>query len=205
WDHGDLHPLTKTNPIQATGAHISIIGHITADELRRHLTEAEMGNGFANRFLWIAVRRSKEIPNPTGVPDEILAPLIERLTGVLLFAQSVGELVRTDTAERLWAGVYPVLSECKPRLGGAVFDPAEAQVMRVACLYALLDLSARVLTRHLTAAMALWRYVEASARWVFGTNVGNAIADRILAAVRGNGPLSETQIRDIFGRNRLAS
>jgi hypothetical protein len=29
WDKGDLHPLTKTSRIKATGAHISIIGHIT--------------------------------------------------------------------------------------------------------------------------------------------------------------------------------
>ena len=36
WDTGNLHPLTKSNPIRATDAHLSVIGHITRDELLRH-------------------------------------------------------------------------------------------------------------------------------------------------------------------------
>ena len=32
WDTGDLATLTKNNPTKATGAHVSIIGHITKDE-----------------------------------------------------------------------------------------------------------------------------------------------------------------------------
>jgi len=56
WDSGNLHPLTKSNPIRATGAHISIIGHITHEELLRYLTETEQANGFANRFIWLMVR-----------------------------------------------------------------------------------------------------------------------------------------------------
>ncbi|MFH1738228.1 MAG: hypothetical protein ABIH23_04420, partial [bacterium] len=37
WDTGNLRTLTKTDPIIATGAHISIISHITCDELKKHL------------------------------------------------------------------------------------------------------------------------------------------------------------------------
>jgi hypothetical protein len=51
WDIGTLHPLTKNNPIGATNAHISIIGHITKAELLRYLDDTEMANGYANRFL----------------------------------------------------------------------------------------------------------------------------------------------------------
>lgn len=51
WDGGNLNPLTKSNPIKATGAHISIIGHITKAELLRHLTATEQSNGFANRSV----------------------------------------------------------------------------------------------------------------------------------------------------------
>ena len=53
WDSGDLRSLTKNSPARATGAHVSIIGHITKDELRRLLTETESANGFANRFLFL--------------------------------------------------------------------------------------------------------------------------------------------------------
>lgn len=55
--------MVKTAPAKATGAHISLIGHITRDELRRLLTQTESANGFANRFCWLAVKRSKCLPD----------------------------------------------------------------------------------------------------------------------------------------------
>jgi len=76
WDGGNLNPLTKSNPIKATGAHVSIIGHITRDELLRYLNATEQANGFANRFCWLMAYRSKFISNPVGIPDETLSPLI---------------------------------------------------------------------------------------------------------------------------------
>ena len=51
WDRGWLQTMTKTNAAKATDAHVSLIGHVTADELRRELSSTEAGNGFANRFL----------------------------------------------------------------------------------------------------------------------------------------------------------
>jgi len=62
WDGRDLDILTK-NPLRATGAHISIIGHITCEELTKLLNTTEAANGFANRFLWVCVRRSKLLPH----------------------------------------------------------------------------------------------------------------------------------------------
>ena len=55
WDHGALRILVSGRqkaPIAATDAHVSVIAHITADEVRRLLTETEAVNGFENRFLW---------------------------------------------------------------------------------------------------------------------------------------------------------
>jgi hypothetical protein len=201
WDCGNLHPLTKHNPIRATGAHISIIGHITRDELLRHLSETEQANGFANRFVWLVLKRSKVISNPTGCPQEVLNPLVSRLREAQAFAQTVTEMARDLEAETQWAEVYPTLSEGKPGLLGAILARAEAQVMRLGCIYALLDRSETVRPAHLRAALALWKYAEASARYIFGERLGNYTADRILAAIRENGGLSETMIRDDFSRN----
>jgi len=61
-DGRTLQNLTKNSPARATGAHISSIGHITADELRRYLTATESANGFGNRQLWICTKRSKLLP-----------------------------------------------------------------------------------------------------------------------------------------------
>jgi len=34
--------MTKNSPLSATGGHISIVGHITTDELRRRLNRTEV-------------------------------------------------------------------------------------------------------------------------------------------------------------------
>src|SRR5439155_10422917 len=59
WDNGNLSTLTKNSPLRATGAHVSVIAHVTQPELLANLTEVERANGFANRFLFMLVRRSK--------------------------------------------------------------------------------------------------------------------------------------------------
>ena len=66
WETGDLRTMTKNSPARATDAHISFVGHITRQENRRLLTETESANGFANRICWLAVRRSKCLPEGGG-------------------------------------------------------------------------------------------------------------------------------------------
>jgi Protein of unknown function (DUF3987) len=205
WDHGNLNPLTKSNPIKATGAHISIVGHITREELLRYLTETEQANGFANRFIWLMIYRSKCIPNPTGVPDEILFPLIEKLRNRVETARRVGEIVRTDRAAKILEGIYPELSDGKPGLLGRVLGRSEAQVMRIACLYSLMDGRERVDVDHLTAALALWDYSEKSAAAIFGEMSGDPMADRILAALDDQQEMTETEIRDLFVRHKSST
>jgi hypothetical protein len=46
WDHGNLQVITKHTPERATEAHISVIAHVTAEELLRELTDTEQVNGF---------------------------------------------------------------------------------------------------------------------------------------------------------------
>lgn len=206
WDSGDLRPMTKNNPIKASGAHISILSHITRTELLRHLRETEKANGFANRFIWLMVKRTKEIPNPTGVPDEILTPLAERLKIAIQFSRSTCLVGRDEEAEGLWSGIYSQLSKGRPGMVGAITGRAEAQVMRLAMIYALMDNSNRIRAVHLKAALALWDYAEASVSWIFGQQLGDPTTDRIIEALRSSvGGLSETEIRDLFGRHKSAN
>jgi hypothetical protein len=87
WDGDRLRTLTKNNPTRATGAHVSIIGHITKSELLRHLNETEAANGFANRFLWLMVRRSKELPFGGEWDAVDTSPLVRRLDCAVRFAR----------------------------------------------------------------------------------------------------------------------
>jgi hypothetical protein len=201
WDTGTLRVLTKTTPAKATNAHISIIGHVTRDELRRYLTTTEAGNGFANRFLWCCVRRSKVLPEGGAqVLDEKLA---DGLRASIRFSQSCGEITRDDGARAIWRDVYAELSEGHSGLHGAVTSRSEAQVMRLACLYAVLDQSAVVSKEHLLAALAVWDYVDESCRYIFGQLLGDNVADRILEQIQAaqTTGVTRTEIRDLFGRN----
>jgi Protein of unknown function (DUF3987) len=73
WDGDTLSTMTRNNPLKATGAHISIIGHITDTELKARLTRTDAANGFANRFLFVLVRRSQLLPFGGDLTDsEIL-------------------------------------------------------------------------------------------------------------------------------------
>lgn len=204
WDTGKLRTLTKNSPACATDAHISIIGHITKDELTRYLNTTEASNGFANRFLWACVRRSKVLPEGGRLDEVDFGEIAWRLREARDFAIGVQEMKRDTEARALWYQVYEKLSEGKPGLLGAVTSRAEAQVMRLACLYALLNCSAVIGRKHLEAALALWLYCENSARFIFGDALGDPVADEILRALRevGDAGLTRTQIRDLFGRNR---
>jgi len=206
WDGGQLRVMTRRNPVKASETHISCVAHITRDELLRLATDTDAANGLFNRWLWVAVRRSKTLPFGGDLPPEALNGLVTRLHNVVRFAATVGRIPFEDAAASLWQAVYPELSEAKPGLLGAVTARAEAQALRLAALYAVLDLSAVICREHLEAALAVWAYCEASARWVFGDKLGDGTADTILAALRGAGDagMSRTEISALFGRNLAA-
>ncbi len=90
WDDGQLSPLTRNNPIKSTGAHVSLFAHITQHELLSRLDETSKANGFANRFIWVFVRRSKELPEGAIIPDEINDHLAGRLSTAVDFARRGG-------------------------------------------------------------------------------------------------------------------
>jgi hypothetical protein len=203
WDRGDLSSLTKNSPARATGAHVSIIGHITKDELLRCLSATEMANGFANRFLWVCVRRSKLLPEGGNFDLGEHPDLVRRLDHALKFGRTGGEMRRDDEAQEIWRTVYPELSEERPGLLGSIISRAPAQVLRLSVLYALLDESLFIRPAHLLAALAVWAYCEASAHFIFGDSLGYPEADRILSELRQNPEgLTRTEISGLFGRHR---
>jgi hypothetical protein len=205
WDTGDLRVLTKTTPARATGAHISILGHITRDELLRHLNATEMANGFANRFLWVCASRSKLLPEGGHIHEVDFTGLTNRLRDAVRTASTAGELKRDEKARRVWGDVYAELSDGKLGMFGCVSSRAEAQVLRLSLNYALLDGARAIRVEHLLAALAVWDYCENSAKYIFGDAVGDPVADSILKALRSEPKgLSRTEISSLFGRNQTA-
>jgi Protein of unknown function (DUF3987) len=100
WDGREVtQTLTKNNPAKATGAHVSPIGHITAEELHRYLTATETANGFGNRFLFACVKRSKLLPDGGRVAESAIVPLRERLAAAVAFTRTVGVVPRHPSAD----------------------------------------------------------------------------------------------------------
>jgi hypothetical protein len=195
WETGTLRTLTKNAPAVATGAHIAIIAHITKQELLRYLDSTELANGFANRFLWVCVKRSKLLPEGGNLPETERQRLGREIAASLDFARDVQLVGRDAKATELWREVYPTLSDGKPGIFGAVTSRSEAQVLRLALIYALLDRSGEVRVEHLAAALAIWSYAEDSARYIFGDATGDGNADEILRALRlAPGGMTRTEI-----------
>lgn len=197
----------KEEPVVATGAHISMIGHITADELRRYLSNTETANGFGNRIIWVCTRRSKSLPDGSNIPTKTIEELGRRMEEAIRFGRKIGELKRNEEAREIWHAVYENLSEGKPGLTGSMLARAEAHTMRFACIYALLDKSQEIRAEHLTAALALWDYCEQSVRYIFGDSTGDGVADEILRLLRVDGKrgVTRTEIINHFGRNESAA
>jgi hypothetical protein len=206
WDGTTLSTLTRNNRARATDTHISLIGHITIEELRRRLDATEAANGFGNRFLWVVVRRSKLLPEGGTPPQHELNQLAGRLRRALDHSRSLGQVNRDDNARRLWHEVYPSLTTGHGGLAGTLTSRAEAQVTRLSLTYALLDEADAIGEQHLRAALALWDYSLRSVLHIFGDSTGNPHADTILRALRANPQgLTRTEIRDLFGRHLTAA
>jgi len=202
WDTGNLRTLTKNSPAHATGAHISIIGHITEDELLRYLDDTEVASGWANRFIFVCVRRCNILPHGGRPNDEILRPIIQRMKDARQQAENTTEVTLSQEARHMWEVAYPTLSADIPGLLGAVTARAEAQTIRLAMIYALLDGNSVIRGEHLRAAIAFWEYAHQSAQQIFGDALGVRTADAILHGLLDSPEgLTRTQIRNLLGRH----
>ena len=203
WDGDTLQIVTKKDSMTAEGAHVSIISHITAEELTTTLRDLAVMNGFANRFLYFDVFRSKLLPEGGTQLMHIVEPLAERLRDRLTAARNrQGAIFKTDAARELWASIYGA-HPSETGLLGSLCARYEAQILRLAVCYALFDGASDIDVEHIRAAKAVWDYSAASAEHIFGTRFGNEDADRLLDELRAVYPdgLDFTQQSNLFGRH----
>lgn len=205
WDSGDLRVMTRHSPLQATGAHVSLIGHVTPHELRQELKSTDMANGFINRFVLLLVRRSQLLPEGGTVDDRLFADLVRRFGLATETARRIGLVKRDDQATAYWAERYSPITRDRPGLVGAVCNRAATHVRRFSLLYALADQSPVVRLEHLKAAVAVWNFSEASAQIIFNQRTGNRLSDYLLEVLRGcPDGLTRTQLSAVLSRNRPA-
>jgi hypothetical protein len=207
-----LRVVGKHFPEKATKAHISLIGHITREELKSSLKAVDQENGFANRVIWIASQRSKKLPCPGWIAWENHPTIIKKLREIIeIFSLEVSPKGRrmafSQPAEALWIDFYNSIDDVRTGVMQKLTARAEAHVLRLSMIYAVLDKSASIEPKHLNAAIAVWSYSEASVKWAFGSSSGNPAADKILEELKRkpNG-MTRTEIQaEVFHRHCPAS
>jgi len=205
WDGRPLAILTRTAPARATGAHISLIGHITQAELRRHTTTIELANGYLNRILIVACRRQRLLPEG-GHPDPLAATSLARLLAqALARAQTAGHVRLDEEARELWHHAYHQLAQPQSGVLGQITARSEAHVIRLALLSALADGKQNIGPPHLHAALALHDYAARSADWALTGATGQPLAEQIHAALQASpAGLTRSQISDTLNHNQPA-
>lgn len=203
WDGRPLQLITRSAPARASVAHVAVIGHITAAELRAGLDAIALSNGFMNRFVLLACRRVRLLPEG-GDPNPLSGSGAEQeLAAALRAARRRGELRFSLGARIAWWEGYEELSSPAQGLVGAMTARGEAHVLRLALIYALLEQRNEIELVHLKAALALWDYAVRSAAWAFGTASGDPLAEQIHAALMASPlGLTRTELRDLFQRNQ---
>lgn len=198
WDGVPLGRFLAREQSLVTWHHVAISAHVTVVELRQRLTNTDAANGFANRFLWLAVRRTKLVPFPKS-PRELVRPYARPLYDAIEVAQTPGNLEWSPAAADRWEELYAA-SSARPRHGmlGALLARSEAQIARLALLYALLDRGSEVGAQHLAAAEALWDFAERSVAHIFGRSTGDRHADALLTYL-ADGPIEWMEARKALG------
>lgn len=215
WDKTTFEVVNKNSPIRAQ-AMISLVGHITPQELLTTLSDRDLSNGFANRILWVRAESSKDVPD-TGTKFD-WSHLAQRLRQSEHIASVIGELDFDAEARELWHSVYPQLKNRPDNVFGKVTARARPNVKRMAMIYALLPPTShgvigttalellqanKIGILPLQAALAAWHYAEDSAQVTFaGSSVARSeeTLKVKIAVAKNNGKLTSSQLHSLFSR-----
>ena len=211
WDSDVLDITTRKFSAHGANLHVSLLGHITIEGLRRQLTKAEALEGFANRFLFFLVRNSgKQLPFGGNLQREELNALARKVRAAIRRAREMtGPLVWTPGAEALYEQYYDEMSKDEPGgLLGGIVARNQPQTLRLALTYALTDQEPRRIdVPHLRAAKAVWDYCRTSAVYIFGDSTGDDVAERIrtrLIEIDPDPLYRDSIYRDLFQKNETS-
>lgn len=211
YDAGVLQSMTSGSPLKATGTHIVITPQVTPAELVAKLTATDVANGLANRFMIVASRMSKVLPEGSAPDGVRLCAFEDRLRQVLtdLHAKCYdkAEITRTAAGRDLWVAEYHRRFEERREQPESPVKSLlarwHANTARLSVVYALLDGSLQVDEVHVRAALAAWDYVESSTRYVFGSEAGDRDLGRLMEYINESSGRTRTDISvDLFQRHK---
>ncbi|HLS76651.1 MAG TPA: DUF3987 domain-containing protein [Nocardia sp.] len=198
WEGGDLSTLT-VNARVAPESHVGVLAHITPEEFRAKLSDADMAGGTYNRFLPLAVAWSKALPDSQGADPGMTLSLAAGLADRLNTGGQLGLLDLGDQARGLWRELYLEFNTDAHDPTVATFvSRALPYCKRIAAIHAALDGTNEISLAHLEPAAALVRYSIDSARALF---VDTSTPAKLLAWITEAGDQGRTRkdiTRDYF-------
>lgn len=204
WDGGTLAPMTKNNRLKSTDPHINTLGHITQIELKLLISSADIYNGLSNRFLWACVRRTKKFAFPQRMDDQKVMSLALRLSEALIKSEVEEVVELSGDAKKYWAEQYLIVSTDMTGTTGSITSRSEAQVLRVALVFCLLEGVGTIEKCHIEAAVFLVSYCNESVNFIFSTPLENEAgtdANKLLAALAKK-TMTQTEISRLFSNNK---
>lgn len=215
WDTGRIASPSKNNEIAVNGAHISLIGCISKEELLAETMAVDAQNGTLNRFLFACSRRSRLLPEGGDFDSLIQSPrwseLQEQFATNIQKAmpqdQALCRIDRDTTAQDEWGrnqtpdrGMYKLLSQPRIGLWGTVTARGAQQVIRLSTINAVINGLSGIPGDEdglrggpQTAAIEQWRFCDHSARYIFGDRMDDVVAIRIMEILRETGTAGTTR------------
>ena len=209
WDSGVLSVLNRAH-LKASGSHVVIIGHITPNEFRVKLAESDMAGGTYNRFLPLFVDRSKRLPIPPALDDEVIDILGRRLTRSIDAAREVRQVGLDGEAVKVWTNdIYEEFTtfDDESAVYTQFIQRAAPYCRRIAALEAALAGRHSADADDIRAGAAAVRYAIGSARYVLGRTSRNPDLDKIRRAIGTAGPdgIFASEVSALFSRNKSAA
>jgi hypothetical protein len=197
-----LRNTTKKDATIATDPYISLLGHMTQEELVG-IERTAISNGFLNRCLWFYAARARLVPNPE--PVVYSASLKSEFHQALCFALGGGDVdimalspepvlvPLSAQAQEWWNGFHREMTDPREETVGKIVARTPSQIRKVALNYATLDLSLEIEVRHLLAAKAIVDHSSAYAAIIFRSFTPNKLADKILRYLQRKRPEGKTR------------
>ncbi len=171
WDGGNLASLTKNDRLRSTNPHINLLAHITQYELKKLMSQSDIHNGLANRFLWAYVRRSKKLAFPLPMDKNRADEIASKLSVILKNKDNELEIKFSEDAIQYWNIKYSEISVDNSGLKGSVTSRAETHVLRLSIIFCLLDNSELIELNHIKAGVELVIYCNESVDFLFTSDI----------------------------------
>ena len=209
FDSGTLMSVVKETTMKCETPHVSIIGHITPDELVDKVTRSHVTNGFLNRWL-VCVIKSNAIDDSLTPPDQIsgLGDVITRLRDNLKrFTDGPQRFRITGDADKIRRETVTWVREnIEPGAMEHMSVRFQTLTLKAAMVYAAADGTNVIDADHIRAARAVVAYSQRSIRAFYG-GVFFDDRDEFMTLWRDTGyaDVSLTDITNMFSRNMNAT